>query len=682
MTDISALSDADLLALARGQASAPTAGAAVPAPKALADMTDDELRAAHTSVVADMAKSAGIGLVKGAVTGTIGLPGTIKDLVGAGVLKVGDALGLPRPPANAPQGPDLTPRPQDVQGAIEQVTGPFYQPKTKYGKFAETIGEFAPGALLGPGGTAAKLTKFAVIPGAASEAAGQATEGTRLEPYARVAAALLGTAAGAGAGRLATAVQNRAAAGSAAGDIARSTGEPVTAGAVRRLGESAEADRLTGAGAAARVGELGPEAMVLDLGRQLRGRAEAIAAQPGAGQSRVLDAVEGRTGVFGDETARRVRETLDQNMGPSPDLVATRNHINDTVDRVARPLYDQVMTAHPVVQVPAAISSRPVVAQAMRDAVTLARNYGEQLSHTQTRTVLNAGGVPVQQTVQVPAQTSLRYWDYVKKAIDARIRGMMQGGGIEALNSAEKADLGGLQNARTALVQHLDTTTNNAYRNARQAAATKFEVNEAIDLGRNSLNTRLLPEELAEHMQGMSIPERAGVRLGMRREIERIMEVARNDGAAARRLLDTNSNRQKIATVFSPRVADAIERRISAETTFQEATQDIARNSRTAVRRELIKDTETPSTGAVSSVTIPGMVAGSGRAGLNWLRGQGMSRTRDALGTMLSASGGQRDDIVRAILGYQQRRAANALQSGSPVTAGIAGVAQSLQDRR
>lgn len=80
----------------------------------------------------------------------------------------------------------------DVLSAVEQnVTGPLPQPKTTAGEYARTIGEFAPGAVLGPGGVVKNLTKFGVAPAIASETAGQATEGTKAEPFARLAGALL-----------------------------------------------------------------------------------------------------------------------------------------------------------------------------------------------------------------------------------------------------------------------------------------------------------------------------------------------------------------------------------------------------------------------------------------------------------------------------------------------------------
>jgi len=74
--------------------------------------------------------------------------------------------------------------------AASELTGGAseFRGETLPGEFAGTVGEFVPGALLG-GGPAA-LGRFAVLPGMASEAAGQLTEGTAAEPFARAAAAI------------------------------------------------------------------------------------------------------------------------------------------------------------------------------------------------------------------------------------------------------------------------------------------------------------------------------------------------------------------------------------------------------------------------------------------------------------------------------------------------------------
>jgi len=64
-----------------------------------------------------------------------------------------------------------------------------YRGESTPAQFAGTIGEFVgPGGILGGG---KKLMQASVAAGAGSEAAGQATAGTDLEPYARIAGALI-----------------------------------------------------------------------------------------------------------------------------------------------------------------------------------------------------------------------------------------------------------------------------------------------------------------------------------------------------------------------------------------------------------------------------------------------------------------------------------------------------------
>jgi hypothetical protein len=81
---------------------------------------------------------------------------------------------------------------RSIQTAIEQnVTGPLYKPQTTPGRYANTVSEFIPAAMAGPGGMVRNAVSYGVIPGVASEGAGQLTEGTAAEPLARGGAALL-----------------------------------------------------------------------------------------------------------------------------------------------------------------------------------------------------------------------------------------------------------------------------------------------------------------------------------------------------------------------------------------------------------------------------------------------------------------------------------------------------------
>jgi len=68
----------------------------------------------------------------------------------------------------------------------------YHKPQTTAGEYSRTIGQFAPAALL-PGSLATRAAN-AVVPALTSETAGQITKGSDVEPYARVAGALLGGA--------------------------------------------------------------------------------------------------------------------------------------------------------------------------------------------------------------------------------------------------------------------------------------------------------------------------------------------------------------------------------------------------------------------------------------------------------------------------------------------------------
>ena len=138
----------------------------------------------------DVAKSLGAGALRG-TAGLADLPGDLTQLLSAGSKYL---TGYETPSFDT-----------SFREGMGDLTGGFSErkPQTTLGRYAGTIGEFAPGvvgaALTGGGSLGAqalrvgtKLGTQAVIPGAASEALGQMTEGTDYEPYARFTGALAG----------------------------------------------------------------------------------------------------------------------------------------------------------------------------------------------------------------------------------------------------------------------------------------------------------------------------------------------------------------------------------------------------------------------------------------------------------------------------------------------------------
>ncbi len=130
----------------------------------------------------DVAKSLGSGAVRGAIAlaetpellGRLGVRGyeEAKQLLGGEVEQ------------ETPIFDTVTGR--TLRGA---TTADDYQPQTTYGKYAGTVGEFLPAAVGGPAGLLRRGATAAAA-GLGSEAAGQAAEGTALEPYARIVGAI------------------------------------------------------------------------------------------------------------------------------------------------------------------------------------------------------------------------------------------------------------------------------------------------------------------------------------------------------------------------------------------------------------------------------------------------------------------------------------------------------------
>lgn len=152
-----------------------------------------------------LAKAGGVGVAKGAI-GLAGLPGDLQTLAG----KAGDWLkehapSLPEPTEQDKRaaerfggrgdlGPSFPlPTSEQIQGAIEKVTGPFRKPQNQAEKDAETAGEFLPAALAGPGGIVRKVALQDALPAAATIVAGRYSD---QNPYVKALAGVLAGGAG------------------------------------------------------------------------------------------------------------------------------------------------------------------------------------------------------------------------------------------------------------------------------------------------------------------------------------------------------------------------------------------------------------------------------------------------------------------------------------------------------
>jgi hypothetical protein len=199
MNDPGGISDTDLMAAIGGKlpTASPAASsggvseaqlmAAISGGKpAVAPPSGSPKNPAPSSIV-DIIRTAPGALIKGA-SYIAGLPGDLNSLLDAG--------------ANMLTGANIStntmPTSSGIQKAVSEPFGGFYEPRTRAGRYADTIMQFAPSALI-PGTTVERVARVG-LPGGLSEAAGEATEGSPYEGLARFGGALAGGAA-VGAGR-------------------------------------------------------------------------------------------------------------------------------------------------------------------------------------------------------------------------------------------------------------------------------------------------------------------------------------------------------------------------------------------------------------------------------------------------------------------------------------------------
>lgn len=189
----------------------------------------------NVGVGEDVARSA----LGGAITGTADvvqapslLGRGISGLINRGIEALGFETNYDEMArANPPQ--DLLQQVGEFAPSIQQAAE--YQPQTLAGEYAQTAGEFLPGAVFTPGGPLARIGMGVLAPAVASETAGQIAQAADLGPtgeaIARVGGAVFGPSALSGAARRIISPTGGAnAARMQAADVLEQAGIPISAG--------------------------------------------------------------------------------------------------------------------------------------------------------------------------------------------------------------------------------------------------------------------------------------------------------------------------------------------------------------------------------------------------------------------------------------------------------------------
>lgn len=378
-----------------------------------------------------------------------------------------------------------------------------------------------------------------------------------------------------------------------------------------RLGRAVRDDGLDPAAIGQRMDELGPDAMLMDLGPNLQRQAGALAATPGRGQ----EIVRGAIGTRDAAANARIRGAIDDTLGPAPVPSQVDAGIRANQQALS-PAYDEAFrNASPVDTSGIARYLNREIAQLRGDA---------QRGLSSIRSMLNKTGSD-------QLDTSPRVLFETRKAIDGMLETAKDSNVIGALATARQA----VDDLLASAVPGIKEVDAQFAELARQRGAFS-RGQQVLESGR----TAPRPQELAQEFTEGALPQDRQVgpsavplrlRQGARDEIERIIGTNVNDRVALQRIIkgEGDWNRSRLATLFGQQRADRIIGVLDRERLFADTSQVVTRNSETAARsaamREIAGETG-PQFGVREGYMSGGAMGAARSAGV-----QTFERMRDAL---------------------------------------------------
>lgn len=397
-----------------------------------------------------------------------------------------------------------------------------------------------------------------------------------------------GGAAGAGFNddnRLTGAAQGAVIGGALGGAI------PAIAGGVNRIRRGAtgradtmireglEQDGRTSQTALSALDEMGPDAMPMDLGGNVRGTAEGLHSIPGRPRTMIGDALYTRD----RGSNARINRTVDAALGPAP-LPSQVQAANKQSAQAISPQYEASLKGA------RAVNTAPL-AESL-EQVAVAERGPAQKAALAVRKMLNVYGADA---VDPNPKTLLS----TRNAIDGLLSNEADPNVIRVLTAAR---------------QSVDDELARKVPGLKQVDAQRrelFRQSDGFDEGQSIFaqgKTAQRPQEFADTFSKAGLPEGQFIgpsgkaftmRQGARAEIDRIIGTNADDKAALRRLIksDGDWNRQKLATLFGEDKADAVMRVVDNEYTFAQTKNAVTGGSPTAPRAERIRQLSGESTG-------------------------------------------------------------------------------------
>lgn len=478
-----------------------------------------------------------------------------------------------------------------------------------------------------------------------------------------------GQAVGAGARKVAEAIGMRAAPSAGVG-----------AGAMEKLGQ--DAANAGGVDAVrARMGELGPEAMLLDASPSFEGRAQGLAVLPDTRETIMRPLQQRAQGANA-----RLSADVEQHLGPSMDPAAFQAEWQRAYGEVVPPLYRDALSQPVQVDTSGVLDTIGRLSEHEKGGAAQALGRAWGLLHTEQ-------DVPGVGRAFVPDRRPEALHN-AKEALDAMIATAQNQQG-----SAAASEVRALTMARQGVNEALESQVP-GYADANRTAQHFFQQRDAFDAGQRLLNAgreAARPAQVAADTAAMTPEVQQAQRLGLRAEVDRAVGTQLNDRVALRRTLmgEGDYNRARMGTVFGEEPTAGLASAVDREAAFDASHQRVVNNAMTELRKRAADDVAPrdvrPGSGDVGTViagaaggpkgiaaayAVKGAKAAANAAG----RERDLARNRELADALVQQQGEQLDRLLAAIMARQEAERA-AVGVGRAAQIGTQAATMSQADR-
>ncbi|MGU3476391.1 hypothetical protein [Methylobacterium sp. D48H] len=464
----------------------------------------------------------------------------------------------------------------------------------------------------------------------------------------------LGQAVGAGARKVAEAIGMRAAPSAGMG-----------APAMEKLASDAANAGGTGA-VRVRLGELGPEAMLLDASPSFEGRAQGLAVLPDTREAIVNPLRQRAAGANA-----RLAADVDTHLGPTLDPAAFQAEWQRAYGEAVPPLYRDALSQPVQVDTSGVLETIGRLGAHEKGGAELALRRAWGLLHAEQ-------DVPGIGRAIVPDRNPEALHN-AKEALDAMIAHVQAQQG-----SAAASELRALSAVRSGVNDALEAQVP-GYAEANRTAQHFFQQRDAFDGGQRLLNggrEAARPAQVAADTAAMTPEVQQAQRLGLRTEVDRLVGTQLNDRLALRKALmgEGDYNRARMGTVFGEEPTAGVAGAVDREAAFDAANRRIVDNSMTAQRVAAAADLAPRDVRPSASDAVPAVAAAVGgvqaglaaqaaklgikgaQAGFNAAgRARDIARNKELAEALTRRQGEQLDALLEAI---GARQAAERMASG------------------